>query len=107
MDDRGIDKTGLNKQITNIEYYVAELKTELDNITGYINSLNSYYIGDGANKIVSRYNDISSRYDTMYVKLNKLKNELTETIQKYEIASQKIYGDIPSAQQLKGEKQWH
>ena len=97
-DDRGIDKNGLNKQITNIEYYVAELKTELANITNIINSLNNYYIGDGANKIISRYNDISSRYDTMYTKLNKLKNEITETIQKYEIASQKIYGDIPRAQ---------
>ena len=98
MDDRGIDKVGLNKQITNIEYYIAELKTELANITNIINSLDSYYIGDGANKIISRYNDISSRYDTMYAKLNNLKNQITETIQTYEIASQKIYSEVPNTQ---------
>ena len=94
MDDRGIDSNILNKQIQSLEFYIAEMKTELSNITTLINSVGSYYVGDGAHKIVSRYKDTQSRYDSMYVKLNNYVTTLEDTITNYNIASERIAGNI-------------
>lgn len=94
MDGNGIDKDGIRKQVTSIEFYIAELKTELDNITNKINSLKTCYVGQGANSIINRYNDNSSRFTTMFTKLNNLKNELEETITKYELQDKKIASEI-------------
>lgn len=94
MDDKGIDKEGIEKQIASIEYYIAEIKEELNSITRNIRTIKSCYMGQGADSIISRYNDTNSRYSTMFTKIETLKNQLSERITDYHLEDQRIASDV-------------
>lgn len=96
MSDRGIDSVGLNKQIANIEYYMAEIKTELNAISGYMDTIKTYYKGNGADKLIGSYANTKSRYGTMFSKLELFKNELNNNITAYKSQSEAIYTEVSS-----------
>ena len=76
---------------------MAEMKTELNTISGYMDFIKTYYKGNGADKLISSYSDTKSRYGTMFSKLELFKNELNNNITTYKSQSEAIYNEVSNS----------
>ena len=90
MNDSGIDSVGLQKQIVALEYYIDEVKSNLDDISVQFNSLKAFYVGDGANAVTSKYASLSENYETIYSKMRAYCEALNLTVDAYQKKDEEI-----------------